>query len=79
MQQPKRDGTAGNSTDDGRAESAGTRRENQERENPSGHGMQVTPRQQQQIAEQSAPVSSAGQATEYSDDELDELKGEEQS
>jgi len=32
-------------------ERADARREQQEQQNPSGHGMQVTPRQQQQIAE----------------------------
>jgi len=34
-------------------EAAGARRERQERQNPSGHGMQVTPRQQQHVAESS--------------------------
>ena len=45
----------------------------------SGHGMQVTPRQQQQIAGESEPVPSDRQATEFSEETLDDLKGEEPS
>jgi len=37
--------------------------------------MQVTPPQQQQIAEESPPASSASQANEFTDDALEDLKG----
>jgi hypothetical protein len=73
MRNGNRDGAPGNNADDE------TRRAIQEREDPSGHGMQVTPRQQQQIAEESEPVPSDRQANEFSEETLDDLKGEEPS
>jgi len=59
-------------------QSAVERREAQDRQDPSGHGMQVTPRQQQHVAE-SSDDSPAVAATEFDDEALHVLKGEETS
>jgi len=67
---PQSDGRAGDER-----EAAHIRRQTQDRDNPSGHGMQVTPRQQEHIAESSDNPSGAS-AAEYDDDALEDLKGD---
>jgi hypothetical protein len=56
-------------------EAARIRRETEERENPSGHGTQVTPRQQEHIAETSDNAADATAAV-FDDDALEDLKGD---
>jgi hypothetical protein len=59
-------------------ESGRVRREIQDRQDPSGHGMQVTPRQQQHIAETSDDPTRPT-AAEIDDDALEDLKGDNRS
>ena len=55
-------------------EQAERRRVRQDEEDPSGHGMQVTPRQQQHVAETSD--ESAGVAADIDENALADLKGD---
>jgi len=59
---------------EGVREQAEARRVRQDKQDPSGHGMQVTPRQQQHVAETSDDSSEA--ATEIEENALADLKGE---
>ena len=52
---------------------AESRREQQDQRDPSGHGMQVTPRQQQHISETSPAPAEAAQLDERT---LEDLKGD---
>jgi len=49
------------------------RREQQDQRDPSGHGMQVTPRQQQHVSETSPDPEEAAQLDERT---LEDLKGD---
>jgi len=55
-------------------ESAEVRRVHQDERDPSGHGMQVTPRQQQHIAESSTDAPEA--AAEIDEQTLEDLKAD---
>ena len=52
---------------------ADLRREQQDQQDPSGHGMQVTPRQQQHVSETSPDPEEAAQLDERT---LEDLKGD---
>jgi hypothetical protein len=63
--------------DTGENDAAQSRRGAQEELDPSGHGMQVTPRQQQQISNSSDPPPDGNHvASEFSEETLDDLKNE---
>jgi hypothetical protein len=54
-------------------DSAEARREQQNQRDPSGHGMQVTPRQQQHVSETSPDPAEAAQLDKRT---LEDLKGD---
>jgi hypothetical protein len=54
---------------------ADARRARQQRRNPSGHGMQVTPGQQEEVAESSEHAGdAAGPVASVDEEDLDDLK-----
>lgn len=67
--------TTGKNAGRGRQDTPEARLEREEQENPSGHGTQVTPGQQREIARTSKPPAPKETANEFDEATLEELKG----